>query len=92
MCVGRQRLEPLSLRRQASLFHARSRPRLAAPARAEKVLQRGEKIELLVDKTEQLSVSARRFQKQSKELKNVMWCVRVPCGCLGVLLISASVR
>lgn len=42
---------------------------------AEKVLQRGEKIELLVDKTEALSQSARRFQHQSKSLKNVMWCV-----------------
>jgi vesicle-associated membrane protein 7 len=41
------------------------------------VLQRGEKIELLVDKTEQLSQSARKFQKQSKALKNVMWCKNV---------------
>lgn len=38
----------------------------------EKVLQRGEKIELLVDKTEALSQSAKRFQTQSKSLKNVM--------------------
>jgi vesicle-associated membrane protein 7 len=39
----------------------------------EKVLARGEKIELLVDKTEQLNQSARKFQKQSRALKNVMW-------------------
>ena len=41
------------------------------------MLQRGEKIELLVDKTEALSQSANKFQKQSKSLKNVMWCVDV---------------
>jgi vesicle-associated membrane protein 7 len=39
----------------------------------DKVLARGEKIELLVDKTNQLSVSAQRFQKQSRNLKNQMW-------------------
>lgn len=49
------------------------RPPLHIPSLAEKVLQRGEKIELLVDKTEALSTSARRFQHQSKSLKNVMW-------------------
>lgn len=37
------------------------------------MLARGEKIELLVDKTEQLNQSARKFQKQSRALKNVMW-------------------
>ena len=46
----------------------------------EKVLQRGEKIELLVDKTEALSQSARKFQFQSKQLKNVMWCVFLAVG------------
>lgn len=29
-----------------------------------------------MDKTELLSSSARKFQKQSKALKNVMWCVQ----------------
>lgn len=38
----------------------------------EKVIQRGDKVELLVEKTQQLSVSASRFQKSSKDLKNVM--------------------
>jgi len=37
------------------------------------VLARGEKIELLVDKSDQLNQSARKFQKSSKSLKNVMW-------------------
>ena len=39
----------------------------------EKVLARGEKIELLVDKTEALNASARKFQKASKSLKDAMW-------------------
>ena len=37
------------------------------------MLARGEKIELLVDKSDQLNQSARKFQKSSKSLKNVMW-------------------
>lgn len=43
---------------------------------AEKVLARGEKIELLVDKTEQLNRSANKFQRSSRQLKNVMWWQR----------------
>jgi vesicle-associated membrane protein 7 len=39
----------------------------------EKVLARGEKIELLVDKTEQLNQSAKKFQRASKSLKSAMW-------------------
>jgi hypothetical protein len=37
------------------------------------VLARGEKIELLVDKTEALNQSAKKFQKSAKTLKNAMW-------------------
>jgi vesicle-associated membrane protein 7 len=37
------------------------------------VLDRGEKIELLVDKTDQLNQSAKVFQKSAKGLKNAMW-------------------
>lgn len=39
----------------------------------DKVLERGEKIELLVDKTEELDQQAFKFKKQAKNLKNVMW-------------------
>jgi len=39
----------------------------------EKVLERGERIELLVDKTENLSQNAFRFKKQSTSLKRAMW-------------------
>ena len=40
----------------------------------DKVLERGEKIELLVDKTEALNQSAYKFEKQSRSLKNDLWC------------------
>ena len=39
----------------------------------DKVLDRGEKIELLVDKTEGLAGDAFRFKKQSTRLKQQMW-------------------
>ncbi len=50
--------------------HRLPRPRVSP---AERVLARGEKIELLVDKSDQLNQSAKRFQKSSRNLKNVMW-------------------
>uniref|UniRef100_A0A7S2WFM1 V-SNARE coiled-coil homology domain-containing protein n=1 Tax=Rhizochromulina marina TaxID=1034831 RepID=A0A7S2WFM1_9STRA len=43
----------------------------------EKVLERGEKIELLVDKTDRLNETAFRFEKSSKQLKEVMFWKRV---------------
>jgi len=39
----------------------------------EKVLERGERIELLVDRTENLNQAAFKFKKQSTSLKNAMW-------------------
>lgn len=39
----------------------------------DKVLERGEKIELLVDKTETLEEHAFKFKKQAKSLKNRLW-------------------
>eukprot|EP00735_Rhodelphis_limneticus_P003370 TRINITY_DN14834_c0_g1::TRINITY_DN14834_c0_g1_i1::g.16286::m.16286 TRINITY_DN14834_c0_g1::TRINITY_DN14834_c0_g1_i1::g.16286 ORF type:complete len:218 (-),score=81.04,sp/Q86AQ7/VAM7B_DICDI/62.37/1e-85,Synaptobrevin/PF00957.16/6.3e+03,Synaptobrevin/PF00957.16/1.5e-34,Longin/PF13774.1/2e-23,DUF1798/PF08807.5/0.022,UvsY/PF11056.3/0.17,DUF16/PF01519.11/0.23 TRINITY_DN14834_c0_g1_i1:594-1247(-) len=39
----------------------------------EKVLERGEKIELLVDKTENLNQQAFMFKKQATRLKHAMW-------------------
>jgi len=39
----------------------------------EKVLDRGEKIELLVDKTENLRFQAQDFQKKGTELRRKMW-------------------
>jgi len=43
----------------------------------EKILERGEKLELLVDKTEQLQEQAFKFEKSSRKLKNVMFWKRV---------------
>jgi vesicle-associated membrane protein 7 len=37
------------------------------------ILERGEKLELLVDKTDQLQSQAFQFQKTSRKLKDAMW-------------------
>ncbi|KAJ9684966.1 hypothetical protein PVL29_017120 [Vitis rotundifolia] len=39
----------------------------------EKVLDRGERIELLVDKTENLQFQADSFQRQGRQLRRKMW-------------------
>jgi vesicle-associated membrane protein 7 len=39
----------------------------------EKVLERGEKIELLVDKTDRLNQQAFRFESSSRKLRQAMW-------------------
>jgi vesicle-associated membrane protein 7 len=39
----------------------------------EKVLERGEKIELLVDKTDRLNQAAFKFESSSKSLRRAMW-------------------
>jgi vesicle-associated membrane protein 7 len=44
----------------------------------EKVLKRGEKIELLVDKTDNLNQQSIRFKKHSSQLKTAMWCASNP--------------
>lgn len=54
---------------------------------AEKVLARGEKIELLVDKTDQLNQSAKKFQKSSKQLKNVMWWKNIKMWMLITIIV-----
>lgn len=57
----------------------------------DKVLDRGEKIELLVDKTEGLAGDAFRFKKQTTRLKHAMWVKNiklvVALTCVGVLLL-----
>ena len=50
----------------------------------EKVLERGEKIDLLVDKTDRMRNTAVKFHKTSRRLKNTIWChrsSRSPCAC-----------
>lgn len=43
----------------------------------EKVLERGEKIELLVDKTDRLNQQAFRFEKSSRTLRRTMWWKKI---------------
>jgi vesicle-associated membrane protein 7 len=57
----------------------------------EKVLARGEKIELLVDKTEALNQSAKKFQKASKSLKDAMWWKNVKMYGMIFMLVTAVV-
>uniref|UniRef100_A0A1D1YQG5 Vesicle-associated membrane protein 727 n=1 Tax=Anthurium amnicola TaxID=1678845 RepID=A0A1D1YQG5_9ARAE len=59
----------------------------------EKVLDRGEKIELLVDKTENLQFQADNFQRQGRQLRRQMWLrnlklkLMISGGCLVLILV-----
>ncbi|KAI5066486.1 hypothetical protein GOP47_0019110 [Adiantum capillus-veneris] len=55
----------------------------------EKVLDRGEKIELLVDKSENLRFQADNFQKQGKQLRRNMWLqnMKVKLVVLGIIVL-----
>ncbi|KAJ6811104.1 vesicle-associated membrane protein 727-like [Iris pallida] len=55
----------------------------------EKVLDRGEKIELLVDKTENLQFQADSFQRQGRQLRRKMWLenLRFKLMVAGVLIV-----
>ena len=57
----------------------------------EKVLERGEKIELLVDKTDRLNQQAFRFQSSSRTLHRAMYWRKMRCyvmaGVIAVLLV-----
>lgn len=57
----------------------------------EKVLERGEKIELLVDKTDRLNQQAFKFEASSRNLRRSMWWKKMRCkmfvGVLAVLVI-----
>ena len=55
----------------------------------ERVLERGEKIELLVDKTENLNHQAFRFKKQSRALRNMMWRKNVKIVLFALSLVEA---
>merc|ERR1712174_19413 len=45
----------------------------------EKVLERGEKIELLVDKTDRLNQQAFKFEASSRNLRRSMWWKKMRC-------------
>jgi len=55
----------------------------------EKVLERGERIELLVDKTESLNQSAFKFKKGSTQLKRAMWWKNIKIMIiLGIVIVA----
>jgi vesicle-associated membrane protein 7 len=58
----------------------------------EKVLERGEKIELLVTKTDKLASESARFNRSAKTLKRELWCraFRSKLICLFVVLVCVG--
>ncbi len=54
----------------------------------DKVLARGEKIELLVDKSEQLDQKALVFKKEATKLKKIMWWNNAKFWILLVLVLG----
>lgn len=64
----------------------------------DRIFERGEKIDLLVDKTEQLDHDAFKFKRSATELRRAMWCKRLQrylivfvVLCLVVFFIAAMV-
>eukprot|EP00877_Chromochloris_zofingiensis_P007989 jgi/Chrzof1/3443/Cz12g25180.t1 len=53
----------------------------------EKVLERGERIELLVDKTDDLRFQAEKFQKSGRQLRNKMWWANLKMKIIVVLVV-----
>ncbi|KAK1303656.1 hypothetical protein QJS10_CPB11g01463 [Acorus calamus] len=54
----------------------------------QKVIDRGEKVSVLVDKTEDLQNNARSFQKQGNEMRRKMWLqnMKIKLTILGILI------
>ena len=52
----------------------------------EKVLERGEKIELLVDKTDRLNQQAFRFESSSRSLRRAMYWRKMRCYMIGAVI------
>jgi hypothetical protein len=63
------------------------------PGPATQVLERGERIQVLVDKTDELRAHAARFQKQGRALRSNMWWanVRMKVIVVAVVLLLAVV-
>jgi vesicle-associated membrane protein 7 len=57
----------------------------------EMVLERGEKLELLVDKTEKLQAQAFQFSRAAKELKTVMFWRKVKLYFLIFFIVVISI-
>ena len=54
----------------------------------DQVIERGEKIDLLVDRSKELESHAIRFNRQSRGLKRYMLCKNVKWSLLALLLIA----
>lgn len=54
------------------------------------LLERGEKIELLVDKTDKLSQTAFKFEKSSRALKRSVYCNRIRMYLIAFVVIAVS--
>mmetsp|Transcript_4071 Transcript_4071/g.5475 ORF Transcript_4071/g.5475 Transcript_4071/m.5475 type:complete len:226 (-) Transcript_4071:351-1028(-) len=54
----------------------------------EKVLERGEKIELLVDKTDRLNQQAFRFENTSRKLSRALWWKRARVIAFGTVIVA----
>ena len=74
---------------RAKLAHVKE----LAVENVEKALARGERIQLLVDKSEDLRTSSTVFEKKSKEVRDVFWWrnARVWAMLAGVVLLAALV-
>ncbi|KAJ1449410.1 synaptobrevin-domain-containing protein [Pelagophyceae sp. CCMP2097] len=57
----------------------------------DRILERGEKIELLVDKAEHMSQQAFRFERSAKSLKRAMCCKRAKIYAFGVFVLGLIV-
>ena len=53
----------------------------------EKVMERGERLELLIEKSTDLKNSAYKFHRQSKKLSCAMWCVKMRFYCFALVVV-----
>jgi len=53
----------------------------------EKVLERGERIEILVGKTDELNSQAQKFKKQSTQLKRAMWWKNMKLWAIIIIIV-----
>ena len=56
----------------------------------ERVLERGEKIELLVDKTETLNHQAFKFRRQARAVRRFMWMKNMKIIAFGVFITALA--
>eukprot|EP00474_Spongospora_subterranea_P003085 CRZ03543.1 hypothetical protein [Spongospora subterranea] len=73
----------------AAVQHELSLARNVMVENIDRVLERGDRIELLVDKSEQLDASALQFRKRATKLKRSMWCKNVKTISLMIVVVLA---